>query len=297
MAALRSAGLRSATLGVVVLSLLLSACGGLHKARGTLLRGEQYVAMGDSYTAAPGLGRVVARDGCYQSDNDYPHLVANETGADLVDKSCVGAQTTGITGSQLTLTRQHVPPQADALGPDTRLVTIGIGANDFGAYRLISAVCPGLAARSDTDDPCTEANRQNRSGGLASLLVRLRPRLAAVLREVHDRAPRALVLLVGYPDVIPAHGTCDLLPLAPGDYPFARSIITGLNQTLAAVARTSDAHYVDVFSATAGHDICSDEPWIAGTKVKGKGAPWHPYAPEQETVAELVVQAVRDAGI
>lgn len=70
---------------------------------------------------------------------------------------------------------------------------------------------------------------------------------------------------MGYPQIIPASGTCpDLLPLATGDYAYARRINELLASTVQEAARASGAEYVDVFRASAGHDICAKDPWING---------------------------------
>jgi hypothetical protein len=43
-------------------------------------------------------------------------------------------------------------------------------------------------------------------------------------------------------------------------------------------------------AASEGHDICADEPWIAGAPIAPPGATaWHPYAAEGQAVAALVL--------
>src|ERR1017187_444451 len=57
--------------------------------------GQSYVALGDSYTAGPGMLPVsaTAPPGCGQSQKNYPHLVASVLGLSLTDVSCSGAKT------------------------------------------------------------------------------------------------------------------------------------------------------------------------------------------------------------
>ncbi|NHA01431.1 hypothetical protein G5V59_20705 [Nocardioides sp. W3-2-3] len=38
--------------------------------------GDRYVALGDSYTSAPGVGTPTGPAGCQQTDANYPHLLA-----------------------------------------------------------------------------------------------------------------------------------------------------------------------------------------------------------------------------
>ena len=69
--------------------------------------------------------------------------------------------------------------------------------------------------------------------------------------------------------------------------------MAGLNLALSAAAEQEDVTYVDVAAASEGHDICSDDPWIAGAEVPDRStSPWHPYAEESDAVADLVVAAV-----
>lgn len=253
-----------------------------------VVAGDSYVALGDSYTAAPGIGPQDGHDGCFRSENNYPHLVADALGVDLVDVSCGGANTTAVTGTQTTLTGRDVRPQIDALGPATDLVTIGIGGNDFGLFSLVSRICPALAEKAPEGHPCVTAGRKSPQS-VDDLLRLLRKRLVVVLHKVTTAAPHAIVLAVGYPSVIPEHGTCAALPVATGDYPLVLRVMQGLNEALESAAKETDVRYVDVYSPTLGHDICGEHPWIAGPELtEGRGAAWHPYAAEQEAVAQII---------
>jgi hypothetical protein len=53
---------------------------------------------------------------------------------------------------------------------------------------------------------------------------------------------------------------------------------------------TAGAEYINLYRASKGHDICSDEPWVAGIR----GDQWramglHPYPAEQRAVAKLIL--------
>jgi len=269
----------------------LAACGGptTHERPADEAKGTAYVAIGDSYTAAPGIARADAKDGCYRSRNSYPYLVARHQGLTLADRSCSNAQTADVTRRQLTLTRHTVPPQTRGLGPATRLVTFGIGANDFGLISLVKNTCITIREQEGGARPCTDYYA---SSGLSldAVVRQLRQRLETLFVSVRGLAPNARLMVIGYPTIVPAAGTCALLPLAHGDYAFARRIMAGLNSAEREAAQTAGATYVDTTAVTRGHDICSAHPWIAGAKLlRGKkGAPWHPYAEEQAAVARLI---------
>jgi len=253
----------------------------------------KYVALGDSYTASPGTGTIADQDGCFRSAGSYPEIIARKLHLDLTNVSCSGATTIGILAPQLSVTRVRRPAQITALTRTTKFVTVGIGINDFDFYRRISSICPALDAAHPGTAACAEADRQAPPAArLAALITALQTRATRVLRKVTKRAPRAEVLVIGYPDVIPAHGTCAELPLAPGDARFARRIFTGVNRALDGAATETGARYLDVARATSGHGICSGSPWVAGiTSDPRKGVPWHPYAPEQRAVARLIARA------
>ena len=57
---------------------------------------------------------------------------------------------------------------------------------------------------------------------LVEKIDKIGARVKAALDGIHDRAPQARVVLVGYPQPVPAEGTCQILPIAKGDYPYVR---------------------------------------------------------------------------
>jgi hypothetical protein len=67
-----------------------------------------------------------------------------------------------------------------------------------------------------------------------------------------------------------------------------------LTEMLRKAAKASDSTYIDVWTASKGHDICASDPWINGSVDNEKAAArYHPFAKEQAAVAALVVKAVR----
>lgn len=288
---------------LVVASLALAGCGagqGATHIRPDALgpnaqawQGRQYVALGDSYTAGPGIGGITAvsgRKACQQSDENYPHLVAARLQMKLKDVSCSGAQTGQMKGSQ-DRDGVTVPPQFDALSSATGVVTVGIGANDEQMFMKLIYGCVVVRDSHPHGAPCQKALRST-GVSVAGLQHRLTRRLAKVYRGIQRRAPHARVLAIGYPQIVPAHGHCAALPFATGDYAFARSVIVAFNDAMRAAARRTDVTYVDTWSSTAGHDICAHDPWIAGSSAGRAGAPYHPYAEEMQAVAADVVKVL-----
>ena len=114
---------------------------------------------------------------------------------------------------------------------------------------------------------------------------------------MHERAPDAEILVVGYPQPVPANGTCPELPLAAGDYAEARAQLGQLDDAMRAAAEAQDARFVDVLGASDGHDICAgSDAWVNGAQdMPGEAVVYHPFRSEQEAIAQLVVDALHSS--
>lgn len=247
--------------------------------------GPRYVALGDSYTSAPGVGDPTGPQGCLRTDGNYPHLLAERLGLALADVSCAGATSDDLRSPQATA-GAGVAAQLDAVTPDTELVTLSVGANDDGLFGALAVQCAGLGAFEE-QGPCSAGPRfaEDRLDGELAALAR---QTAASVRAVRRRAPSAQVVVVGYPQIVPASGSCADLPLDSVETPFVREVNRRLAAALARGARASGAPYVDMWAASEGHDACADEPWVAGLTPVGPGAPLHPTAEHQVAVADAL---------
>ncbi len=131
------------------------------------------------------------------------------------------------------------------------------------------------------------------SGGTDQLLAdieKLGPRLESIVAGVRDRSPDATILVVGYPDTVPTEGTCPDLPLAEGDYAYANEINQALADTQRAAAERAGVPYVDTYTASQGHDICAEEPWVNGPVTSARTAlAYHPLQVEQDAIARLIL--------
>ncbi len=261
---------------------------------GTLPR-LRYVALGDSFTAAPGLAGSTLP--CLRSEQNYPALAAEGLGDSyrvrLEDRSCIGADSSALVGEQ-QLGGGRLPPQLDALDEQTDLVTLSMGGNDEQFFVRLVAGCLSRAEDDPAGSPCADADA-DAAQPLTDLLPAVRQRLVDAVGEVRRRAPRAEVLLVGYPQLVPARGSCpDRLPLATGDWAFARDANRALDAAVAGAAEDSGARFVDVWAASRGHDVCADEPWVAGqaSDAASGAIPFHPLPAGQRAVAERLLDRV-----
>lgn len=253
---------------------------------------DQYVALGDSYTAAPLVPPTDGSTICLRSGVNYPALVARAMpGTELTDVSCSGASTANVTSPQTGQRGGRVPPQIGAVHPGTDLVTIGLGGNDDHLFGGILGQCVQLASTDPTGAPCRTAVDES---SLTATFGHIRDNLVGVVEAVRDRSPRARILLVGYPQIVPASGTCDLLPLADGDYAFARSVTERLNAAVRRAADETSVEYVDLWGPSADHDICADDPWVNGRVTSGETAlAYHPLAAGQRAAADAVLAQLR----
>ena len=295
---------RSGAIVVAVLACaaLLAACsdgddadGGVSSAgRGPIGAGDQYVALGDSYTSAPYVGKPVGPQGCLRTDANYPHLLAKKADLELTDASCGGATTGDLQNAQDLVGHDGtVPAQLDAVSASTDLVTLSIGGNEGRMFGALVSTCVGLAQSQPDGAPCTKYAEADPEA-YERRYAEIRSAIEQAVAQIVARAPGVRVIVVGYPGVFPERGTCDRLPLATGDYPLARDVLQRLVKAQQAAAEKADVEFVDVRPATKGHDICSDDPWVAGiTTEKGRaGAPYHPYREEQQAVADVLAKVI-----
>lgn len=258
--------------------------------------GSLYVALGDSFTAAPGVPVTETTSGCARSSGNYVLAVADRLSLTVADASCGGATTRQVTQDQQT-GMGPVPPQVGALTDDARLVTIGLGANDHSVYATLFSTCVALTASDPAGAPCRAAMATPTGGDrLLDVLPGIGADLVAVITTVRDRAPDAEVVLVGYPQLVPASGTCPALPLAQGDYAYARQVWDALGDTMADAAEEADVTYLDLLEVSEGHDICAGaDAWVNGAgDPQRQAAPYHPFAEEQAAVADLLADLLAD---
>ena len=244
--------------------------------------GVRYVALGDSYVAAPLVPVTDVASGCFRSSANYPSIVAKKLGATLDDRSCGAAETKDFLTSQYP----DVPPQLQAVNRQTDVVTVGVGGNDRKVFGRLVGRCPALRSTDPDGAPCEQEMGRGGDDAMLSDIAETEVKVSALLREVRRRAPEAQVLVVGYPQIVSADDACPSFPLARGDYAYGEKVNFALTEMLRRAAEATDSTYVDVWSASRGHDICSDDPWINGSVNNEQAAArYHPFANEQAAVA------------
>ncbi|MFE7267964.1 SGNH/GDSL hydrolase family protein [Streptomyces sp. NPDC057592] len=256
----------------------------------------EWAALGDSYTAGgfvgdplPALGDA-SRDGCDRTTDAYPGVAERELEefppgkpVHLTNVSCGNATIADIATVKQTPISPVQPPeggwpavdpqtQRAGLGDQTDIVTVGVGGNSlpFGGM-LLKCLEQGVLGKS-----CREyyTNPPEGEESIEDKLARVQDEYIEMLAQVHETAPNAKVITVGYPAVLPEKGSdCNRLSLTElgsithADVDWLRDdVLKKLNHTIKTVTGFFGDRYVDVYSSSVGHDACqpAGTKWVEG---------------------------------
>lgn len=301
-----------------------------------------YVALGDSYSSGEGVppfadGTDEPDNLCHRSLAAYPHLVgdlSDEVPDELVFAACSGAAIPNFysPGSDIA---PDEPAQLDAVtaNPDASLVTLGIGGNDIGfvpilteCLRVDTTIGTPIQVNPDySEEGCDTQLTETGPRKVAELLTGLTGpdgelldcggaacSLPQLLDDIAAGAPDARIVVVGYPQILPAEpmGDCSgavtdedgqELPfewrLTEQFLPDAVELFNQLNAQLEAAATAAGATYVDTTPGFAGHEVCSDDPWFNGLILDGvevSRLSFHPTGEGQAEDARALAAALAD---
>jgi len=280
--------------GAIALAVLaLPACGPhAELASASIPAGSKYVSMGSSFASGPGI-TTTANARCRRSQDNYGHQLARRRNLVLVDVSCGGATTSHILGP-----RDELPPQIDALTPDTRLVTITIGGNDLGLMvGLIAASCEGEAAAGTLSATCRGLLTRLPKGFAVPVpdeaaWARVESAMDEIAREVRRRAPQARLFIVDRFRVLPPSGTCAEVPLSDAAAVRYRAMADRLAQIDFAVAKRAGAEIVKVSELSRDHSACARDPWLTGFNIPPGSrpdlTPYHPNLAGMTAIAAAI---------
>jgi lysophospholipase L1-like esterase len=252
----------------------------------------KYVALGDSYAAVGSLDNIHGSPiGCGRAADNYPSGVAATLSVgEFVDATCGGAQTVHMTQPQ-SVTGGDNPAQFDSLTPDTSLVTVTISGNDIGFTDIVKT-CAEKSFSNPFGSPCKNHFTEGGTDQLAERINTAAGAVDAVLDGIHERAPQATVVLVGYLRILPPEGGCwPVVPFARGDVPYFDGVEHQLNAMLAAQAGANNATFVNP-GDVLGHDVCSGDKYVEGLIPESLSVPVHPNADGQAYVTGLVAAAL-----
>ncbi|WP_433798138.1 SGNH/GDSL hydrolase family protein [Actinomycetospora sp. CA-084318] len=246
----------------------------------------RYVNLGDSYSSGAGIQPAdpAAAPACSQSQLNWAHDIASDTGAQLTDVSCSGAKTKDFRASQSA----GVAPQLDALEADTQLVTMTIGGNDGDVFTTAFGQCAQLGLQSlGRGNPC-----EQKFGTTFVDQVRKTtyPNLVKALQDVRKKAPKARVAISGYLQILSPTGCFPIMPVASGDVAYLNDLQATLNDAVKRAAARTGATYLDVTAISTGHDACQ----LPGTRwvepvIPVNAAPVHPNAIGEREMANNAI--------
>jgi len=280
---------------------LLAACAttpppGAALPASVLPAGAPYAALGSSFAAGAGIPPLAEGrpERCGASQLSYSRLLAAQLGLQLTDTSCGGAVTADVLGRQ-----QDLPPQIEAVTPDTRLVTITIGGNDLNYMGLLFAASCHAGVRDPRRAGAATGECPPVPLPDAAALQAVEDNLAALLLAVRARAPRARVVLVQYVALV-GEQDCAAAPLDPEHAASARVVAAALAQASNRAAQRAGAEVLAMDRLSLGHTACAAQPWARGFAAgfdPAQGAPWHPSPEGHAAIArELAALLGRSPG-
>lgn len=248
---------------------------------------RHYVALGDSYASGYGLGD--ASGDCSRSTaQSYPNRTKAALGiTSFVNVTCAGATTSSLAGKQ-----GSNAPQFDALSSSTDLASLTIGGNDLGFTDILTNCATSSDCRGDY-------------GGntMPTLLTKVStvvgPKVEAAFRAALTKAPNAQIFVLGYPDLLPAGPTgiswtvscgATATVISDGERTALRGVEKALNDEIRkrALAVGGRIRYVDVYTPSIGHDLCSNDNWTAGVATL-----YHPTSGGHAAMSALLVSSIQ----
>ncbi len=259
-------------------------------------RPRNIAALGSSFAAGPTIEPVANVD-AMRSARNYPHLLAQLLGADLVDLTVSGATTANIlTVPQTTITGRKFAPQIDGLPAGADVVTITAGGNDL---QFIGSMLFAAWSKHRPGSAIATMLGQEFPGGVPAVtdddIAATAKGLAAIVAAAQRRAHRARVVLVDYLTVVSEHtptGEGEVFTEAELDL-FLRTQ-AGLANAYRIAADRSGAELVAVSTTSTDHGLGSDDPWVFGFQpVMAKtGGSFHPNEAGMRAIADELSRIV-----
>ncbi|THW32946.1 SGNH hydrolase [Aureobasidium pullulans] len=251
--------------------------------------------LGSSFSAGPGIAPQVDVAAA-RSRANYAHLLAERLGADLTDLSVSGATLLNITDTPQISGGVTFPPQIQGVPEDADIVLVLGGGNDMSyvgglfkehtwalaafslVQRLKGTPMPEFPAPADEEEVIK--------------------RFGKVLDAVHEKAPKARVIVVEYltllgSDVKP---TVDV-PFNAERLEYHRGVATKLQKATQQVvdSRSEWCERIPTADLSQGHGIGSAEPWVFGCSMMERlmGKAWyHPNGEGMKAVADLLHERI-----
>ena len=228
---------------------------------------KNYVAMGDSYASGTGTGEYYDA-GCQRSNHSYAKQLTEQKGLVLSHVACSGARIPDVKANQLA-----------ALSEETDLVTISIGGNDAGFSRVITECAKPAPFNCDGDI----------AGARTFISDTLPAQLDALYTEIDMRAPKARIIVVGYPYLFNGE-QCNLgARISPAEQEALNGVADVLAGKTAELAAAHGFELLDVRTPFTAHRICDDVEWLNGLS-NPIGESYHPNRAGHDAFTTLLTE-------
>jgi hypothetical protein len=253
---------------------------------------NNYVALGDSYSAGVGAGDYDPSSGtCYRSNNAYSiddvYGVSKLYDVNPFFYACSGATTDDVVNFQID------QPAVN----NAKLVTITVGGDNVGFAAVLKHCFLNFA--------CQDKPMQGQTKPLKDVLPdkidSLKDTLTSFYKQLKSKAPTAKIYVPGYPNLFPffANWDCwDTIYFSYSEQKFLNDMADNLNYAIWEATTAADVNFVPVksiFSANGGHEVCSSEPWIKGFNLSNLMESFHPNASGQQAYADALQAAIGDS--
>lgn len=272
-----------------------------------------YVALGDSYASGEGsnnaggnyftsANKPYLNDPRGNSDQDHCHRSANAYAQGLgkqftFQQGTSSAACSGATVDDLYRGRYNEKPQIGKAGnprlnQHTSAVTISVGGNDVGFADVLTACMldphlQKITSFGNPKEPESDRCTQQEPAIQRKMTDLFRPRpeyhglskYQKVLSDIHDQAPNARIMVVGYPHVFPDPPKKSYDLIDKDDQKFLNDQDRRLDNTIAQQVQQMDQRvyggrqamgsfeYVDNWNGLEDHEITAKHPWINGLEL------------------------------
>lgn len=240
--------------------------------------GDQYVALGDSFSSGVGTGSYTLDAACKRSIYAYPYLLAQKRKhTTLTFVACWGATTADLLANQV-----------QSVTSKTTIVTLTIGGNDIGFANLIYQC---TVSDCTTALETTTASLESTLGG--SLGSTLGSSLDTVYTTIQKRAaPGATIIVLGYPHEFSGTTCLSAFGISAAEETDANALADALDSLIAAHAQQDGVIYQSAIPAFSGHEVCTSSPWLNGLVLSNTDESYHPNKAGQSSGYLPLVRAI-----
>ncbi len=260
-----------------------------------ITRGEQLLVLGDSYSSGQGGGDYedgTDGDTCLRSATAWPRQFAGRLGLRTLPLLACGAATTvDIVDDRPPddAEDERLASQVDRITGNPDMITLSIGRNDV-RFAEVLQTC--------IERNCIKAFTKPDGGDvLEDRIARLRAKLPGVYRAVAAHAPRARVIVVGYPRLFPtvklarpAPDCAVLRQITSDEMDYLNDRITSLDVAISDAAAEASVEFVDVADAFDGRPLgCHVRSYLnrLSLSINRLPASFHPNSEGQRRIADV----------